>query len=103
MAVYKPGRPSRREPPEKPGEYRYRNKETGDVEYIGESSNLSKRDSQHEKSDEPFGRETHYFEWKAADGRYGVESRRDHERKKIEEHNPRYNQRAGGAGRKPKR
>lgn len=101
--LYKPGRPSKREPPEKPGEYRYRNKETGEVEYIGETSNLKQRENQHERSDKPVSRETHDFEWKVADRRYGVDARREHEREKIEQHHPNQNQRNGGAGRKPKR
>lgn len=100
--LYKPGRPSKQEPPEKPGEYRWRNKETGCIDYYGEACNLKRRAYQHEHSEKPVGRETHDFEWKQADGRFSVEARRDHERAKIEQHKPSLNQRAGGAGRKPK-
>ena len=35
--LYKPGRPSKQEPPEKPGEYRWRNKETNEIDYYGET------------------------------------------------------------------
>jgi len=100
--LYKPGRPSKKEPPEKPGEYRWINKDTGNVDYYGETCNLKRREHQHECSEKPVSRETHDFAWKQADGRFGTEARRDHERKKILQHNPPLNQRAGGAGRKPK-
>lgn len=98
--LYKKGRPSKQEPPEKPGEYRWRNKETGVIDYIGETNNLHRRMLQHEKSEKPVSRETHDFEWKQADGRFSVDKRRGHEAEKIEEHQPRLNQRAGGGGRK---
>lgn len=48
--LYKPGRPSKQEPPEKPGIYRWRNKETGDIDYIGETNNLKRRENQHERT-----------------------------------------------------
>lgn len=98
--LYKKGRPSRKDPPEKPGEYRFRNKETNEIDYIGETSNLKRRLQQHERSDKPVSRDTHYFEYKVADGRFSVDKRREHETEKIEEHQPRLNQRAGGGGRK---
>lgn len=98
--LYKPGRPSRQEPPEKPGEYRWVCKETGEIDYVGETNNLKRRASEHERSEKPVGRETHHFEWKQADGRFGVDSRRNHEKNKIEQHNPSLNQRLGGGGRK---
>lgn len=41
--MYKPGRPSKQEPPEKAGEYRWINKETREIDYIGETSNLHRR------------------------------------------------------------
>lgn len=100
--LYKPGRPSKQPPPSKPGEYRWINKETGEVDYYGEASNLKRREYQHERSDKPVSRETHDFAWKQADGRFSVEKRREHERQKIEQLQPKLNQRAGGAGRKPK-
>jgi hypothetical protein len=98
--MYRPGRPSRQDPPNNPGEYRWRNKETGIVDYIGETSNLNRRMLQHERSEKPVNRETHNFEWKQADGRFSVDKRREHERDKIDNHNPSLNQRAGGGGRK---
>lgn len=100
--LYKPGRPSKKTPPSKPGEYRWINKETGEIDYYGETNNLKRRKHQHERSSKPVSENTHDFAWKQADGRYGVDARRDHERQKIEQHQPRLNQRAGGAGRKPK-
>lgn len=99
-SVYKAGRPSKREPPNAPGEYRWKNKTTKNIDYIGETNNLRRRRNQHERSLKPVSQLTHDFEWKAADRRFSVESRRMHERKKIEQHKPPLNQRAGGGGRK---
>ena len=101
--LFKPGRPSKQPPPEKPGLYRWRNRETGDIDYIGETSNLKRRASQHEHSDKPLGSDTHDFEWQSTDRQTSVDARRDHERSKIKQHNPILNQRGGGAGRKPAR
>lgn len=100
--LYKPGRPSKQPPPEKPGEYRWINKETGEVDYYGETNNLKRRQYQHERSDKPVSSDTHDFAWKQADARFSVDARREHERQKIEQHQPKLNQRAGGAGRKSK-
>lgn len=98
--LYGAGRPSKKDPPHKPGEYRWRDKESGKVDYIGETGDLSRRMHQHEKSEKPVSRETHDFEWKQADSRFSVDKRRDHERDKIDQHKPDLNQRRGGAGRK---
>ena len=98
--LYKKGRPSKQETPEKPGEYRWRNKETGGIDYLGETNNLKRRMTEHERSAKPVNRDTHDFELKQADGRFSVDKRRDHEREKIEQHNPPLNKRAGGGGRK---
>ena len=98
--LYKPGRPSKQVPPNKPGSYRWRNKETGDIDYIGETCDLHRRMLQHERSEKPVSRETHDFEWKQADGRFSVMNRRLHESNKIYKYSPKFNKRAGGAGRK---
>ena len=98
--LYKAGRPSKKEPPAKAGEYRWRSKESGEIEYIGETSDLKRRRKEHERSNKPVSRETHDFEWKVADGRFSVDKRRKHEAEKIEKHKPILNLRAGGAGRK---
>lgn len=100
MSTYRPGRPSKQEPPNAPGEYRWRNKDTGSVDYVGETNDLARRKCQHERSDKPVSSSTHDFEWKQADGRSTSNTRREHERDKIEKHNPPFNQRGGGGGRK---
>lgn len=101
--MYKPGRPSRQEPPDAPGEYRWRDRETGQVDYVGETNNLHRRCLEHERSDKPFSRDTHHFEWKQADGRSTSRTRREHEAAKIRQHQPPLNQRAGGGGRRAKK
>lgn len=98
--LYKPGRPSKKEAPAKPGEYRWRKRETGEIDYVGETNNLKRREYQHERSSKPVSLDTHDFEWKVADARFSVDKRREHERKTIEKHKPILNLRAGGAGRK---
>ncbi len=40
------------------------------------------------------------FEWKKADGRSTSNTRREHEQKKIAQHNPPLNKSKGGEGRK---
>ena len=101
MSTYKPGRPSTQKPPKAPGEYRWINKNTGNIDYIGETVNLHKRKLQHELSPKPVSSETHNFAWKKADGRSTSNTRREHEREKIDKHNPTLNERSGGGGRKP--
>ena len=86
-------------PPQRPGEYRWRNKKTGEIEYVGETNNLARRKAEHIKSDKPVSEDTHQFEWKKADDNSTSATRREHERQKIEQHNPSLNQRAGGGGR----
>jgi hypothetical protein len=57
MSIYKPGRPNKydpssgggRKPPQAPGEYRIRD-EKGNIEYIGETSNLNRRMNEHRRS-----------------------------------------------------
>ncbi len=103
MKTYKPGRPSKCKPPCAPGEYRFRNKRTGKIDYIGETNNLKRRKEEHERSEKPISSKTHDFEFKLADGRSTPNSRRNHEKIKIEQHKPQHNKRAGGAGRLVKR
>ncbi len=99
VAPFRPGRPSKGEPPHAPGEYRWRNKQSGEIEYIGESADLMRRKRQHEKSSAPWSRETHDFEWKPADRRFGQQARRNHEKAKIAQHTPKGNKNIGGGGR----
>jgi hypothetical protein len=103
MKTYKPGRPLKCEPPCAPGEYRFRNRKTGKIDYIGETNNLKRRKSEHERSEKCISSGTHDFEYKLAHGRSTSNSRRKHEKIKIEQHKPQHNERAGGAGRPIKR
>jgi len=96
---YTRGRPSMQQPPQVPGEYRWRDKKTGEIEYVGETNNLARRKVEHIKSDKPVSDDTHQFEWKKADENSTSATRREHERQKIEQHDPVLNQRAGGGGR----
>lgn len=100
MSIFKPGRPSRQKPPEKPRLYRFKNKDTGKIDYIGETSNLKRRIGEHLRSDKPVSTESHHAEWKIADGRSTSRTRRVHERRKIDQHNPFLNRRRGGGGKR---
>lgn len=98
MGIFKRGRPSRQAPPKKSGLYYFRNKHTGDVDYVGETSNLKRRKAEHSASGK-LDPAKHEFEFKIADGRSTSKTRRKHERLKINQHEPRLSQRGGGGGR----
>ena len=101
MATFKPGRWSRQDPPSKPGLYRFRNKETSEIDYQGDTNDLRRRMGEHLRSDLEVSRDTHHFEWKQADGRSTSRTRRIQERIKIDSDKPRLNRRRGGGGRTP--
>lgn len=87
--------------PQKPGAYRARNKKTGQIDYHGETNNLHRRHGEHKRAKAKHANSsTHDLEYKVADGRSTSNTRRKHESRKIKEHNPKYNQRKGGGGRK---
>ena len=108
MSMYKPGRPNKynpttgvgEKPPAKPGEYRIRNA-AGEITYIGETANLARRTNEHIRSGKlSTGQEqAGTIEYKIADGRSTSNTRRMHEREKIEQHNPAQNKSQGGEGR----
>ena len=100
MSIFRRGRPSRQAPPNRPGIYRFRNKLTGEVDYIGEAVDIARRIVTHLRSDKPVSPDTHHVEWQAADGRSTSRTRREHERAKINKHKPRLNKRSGGGGRR---
>lgn len=102
MGIYKPGRPSRQQPPKAPGEYRIIDKESGEKEYIGETNDLRRRKSEHQRAGK-FNPESQYLEWQQADGRSTSGTRREHEKKKVDHHSPPGNKRRGGGGRRAKR
>lgn len=107
MALYKPGRPTEVHPldpnetrsiPKAKGEYRIINGDTREVMYVGVTNNLSRREREHERTGK-INSDNSIFAYKVADGRASQSRINDHERAKIEQHNPPLNQRAGGAGR----
>ena len=103
--VYRPGRYKRTGAdgmPSKPGAYRARSKKTDEVVYHGEAANLRSRDSQHSRDKSPHKRGNYYTEYKVADGRSTSNTRRKHEKRKIRQHQPKFNRRQGGGGRKAK-
>ena len=105
MQLYKSGRPTEYRPlegspdklPSAKGEYRILSKDRK-VMYIGVTNNFRRRTKEHIKSGKICS-ENPIVAFKAADGRAGQSRINDHERKKIKQHNPGLNQRAGGAGR----
>ena len=103
MGIFKQGRPSRQKPPRRSGLYRFRNKRTGTVDYLGETSDLLRRIGEHFRSDSPVSPGTHHAEWQAADGRSTSRTRRQHESRKIDQLNPSMNRRRGGGGRTSRR
>lgn len=80
-SLYKQGRPRKKDPSSEPGEYRFTNKESGEIDYIGETNNLKRRKKQHDNQS-IFSDVTHDFSYKVADKRFSTDSRREHERKK---------------------
>ena len=108
MGIYTSGRPHKydpfektgSEPPASAGEYRIRNHD-GEITYVGETNNLKRRMKEHIRNGKMAnGRnEGGNFEWKVADGRSSSRTRRLHERQKIKQHSPKYNNSGGGEGR----
>lgn len=112
---YSPGRPKRwkrgetKVPPRTAGEYRLVDKTTGAPLYIGETSDVQRRLTQHtrpaqrptrtDKSNR-FDPSKHRVEFKAAKLGATTGDRRAHERSKIVQHKPPWNRDGGGSGRK---
>ena len=103
MSIFRRGRPSRQKPPNRPGMYRFRSKQTGEIDYIGEAVNIARRIVTHLRSDKPVSTETHHIEWQVADRRSTSRTRRVQESVKIKKHKPRLNRRSGGGGRRANR
>lgn len=104
---YKRGRPSKfnpttgegKSPPNVAGEYRIATAK-GIRKYIGETSNLSRRMNEHIRDRKI--RKNQSFAWQLAKLTSTSRTRRDHERNKIDKHNPLGNKRRGGGGRPAK-
>ena len=112
MNTYKSGRPveydpfgsdTSKRPPKKKGEYRILRpskdgKSKRDIAYIGVTNDLERRMKEHMRSGK-LCEKNPIFAYKVADGRSSQGRLNDHERRKIKQHAPPLNQRAGGAGR----
>ena len=86
--------------PRGPVVYRYPNKKTGKIDYVGETVNGRERTQRHKAQGRPFANpNTHKKQWKPMDGRSTSRTRRKVERNQIKKHNPKYNKNAGGGGR----
>jgi len=86
--------------PRGPVVYRYKNKKTGKIPYVGETVNGRDRTQRHTAQRRPFADPKIYEkQWKPMDGRSTSRTRRVVERNQIKKHNPKYNQNAGGGGR----
>ena len=104
MPVYKPGRPVKYnpatgtgvKPPALPGEYRIRGADGG-ILYIGETDSLLRRMGEHIRTGKLVAGCT--FEYQIADDRSTSDTRREHERAKIKQHQPPLNKSKGGEGR----
>ena len=104
--VYRPGpytnvKPGRKVPA-KPGAERYISKKTKKVVYQGETSNLRSKISKQKSDKMPYTRGNYQAQYKVADGRSTSNTRRKHEKAKIQQHRPKFNKKAGGGGRKAK-
>ena len=96
-------------PPGTAGEYRIVSKETGNVEYVGESGDLEHRLNQHTRrtsrrsaTDKSglYDPAKHEIFFQVAKPGTSTETRRAHEKRKIAEHEPSWNRDRGGSGRK---
>ena len=99
-----PGRYKRGEPEPVRGVYRYVDKNTNEIVYVGQSKNLRRRYQQHLRGDKPpFDPNTQHFDWKEQTFLSKVVSalmeRQQKERDKIRQHNPPLNRNKGGGGR----
>ena len=104
--AYRPGRYTNvkrgEKVPTKPGAERYVSKKTKKVVYQGETSNLRSRISKQKSDKMPYTRGNYQPQYKVADGRSTSNTRRKHEKAKIQQHRPKFNKKAGGGGRKAK-
>jgi|GEM_PF-2245955 len=84
--------------PQEPGTYRHRNKETGEIEYVGDTSNLRKRQQEHVRSGK-LDTSKQDVEYSVAKSGATREERRQTEKDHISRHNPIGNKTKGGNGR----
>ncbi len=99
LGAIPPGRPKfKQPPPKKPGVYRFVNKATGDLLYIGKADNLHRRKREH-TSAEFFKPNEHRFDYQLARDGITADELYAHEKKKTEQHWPLpLSRRRGGGG-----
>lgn len=110
MGIFSRGRPRRYDPftgegsrpPAAPGEYRIRDT-SGEVVYVGETNNLSRRINEHKRSGKIKEVGPCAVDWMQASDSSDSVSRRDHERRGIRKYRPDMNRSRGGEGRPSKR
>lgn len=85
--------------PHKPGEYRHINKKTGDIEYIGQTNDLRKRQQEHERNGK-LDTSTQYVAYKEAKPNATKDDLLKTEKDHIEHHKPTGNKYKGGNGRR---
>jgi predicted GIY-YIG superfamily endonuclease len=85
--------------PEKPGLYRHINKESGCVEYIGQTNNIKRRNQEH-KAREKLDLSTQKIAYAVAHPDADRQKLCDAEKRHIKKHNPSGNKYKGGNGRR---
>ncbi len=104
-SIFGPGRMNRynsqdgsgSKPPEEAGLYYIRDKDKN-VQYIGLTNNLRKRERQHEKT-QKINEDRPYFDYHVANDGISYDDLRREERRKIRKYNPPLNRSHGGEGR----
>ena len=97
--LFGPGRPSTRTPPPEPGLYRLIRRDTGEIWYIGQASDLADRIQRHRNAP------PHVAAWKAIGTCFTEEAYYlllEKEREQIARHDPEGNRSSGGEGRPPR-
>jgi hypothetical protein len=85
--------------PSTPGEYRHRNKSTGEVEYVGQTDNLRKRQQEHAR-DGKLDTDKQYVQYGAAKSTASKDDLCKTEVDHIARHKPSGNTTKGGNGRR---
>jgi len=87
--------------PKEPGMYRHRDKETGSVDYVGTTTDLRKRQQEHERNGK-LDTEKQYVQYKTSRSGANQDDLYNTEKSHIARHNPSGNTTVGGNGRRRK-
>lgn len=85
--------------PDKPGVYRHKNKETGEVDYVGQTNNLRKRQQEHAREGK-LDTNTQYVQYSEAKPDANKDDLCNTEVRHITRHKPTGNTTKGGNGRR---